>query len=218
MMSDFVTLDPKSVSQGQFHALMLGCIAPRPIAFVSTVDSDGVVNLAPFSFFNAFGSNPPILVFSPARRGRDNTTKHTLENVLVTKECVVNVVNYAMVEQISLASTEYAAGVNEFHKSGLTMIPSHTVKPYRVKEAPVQFECRGLRGESEKRPRLRWRSVQYPTERMRGQFLIQNGCGILRHAVGIVRENPRHSVVLHNFVRFLQILRKKKSGAIGDAV
>ena len=117
-------------------------IAPRPICFASTVDKAGNVNLSPFSFFNMFSSNPPICVFSPARRVRDNTTKHTLENVLEVPECVINIVNYDMVQQSSLASTEYPKGTNEFIKAGFTAIPSEMVKPPRVKESPVQLECK----------------------------------------------------------------------------
>ena len=137
-----LSLDPKELPQPKLHQYLLGAIGPRPIAFASTLDADGRPNLAPYSFFNVFSSNPPILIFSPARRGRDNTTKHTLENALVTKECVINIVNYAMVEQMSLASTEYPEGVSEFAKTGLTPIASEVVKPFRVKEAPVQFECK----------------------------------------------------------------------------
>nr|WP_270094347.1 flavin reductase family protein [Pedobacter agri] len=116
-------------------------IAPRPICFASTVDAEGNINLSPFSFFNMFSTKPPICIFSPARRVRDNTTKHTLENVLEVKECVINIVNYDMVQQMSLASTEYAKGVNEFEKAGFTMLQSELVAPPRVAEAPVQFEC-----------------------------------------------------------------------------
>ncbi|MFT6941522.1 MAG: flavin reductase (DIM6/NTAB) family NADH-FMN oxidoreductase RutF, partial [Cyclobacteriaceae bacterium] len=114
---------------------------PRPIAFASTIDRKGNVNLSPFSFFNVFSANPPILVFSPSRRGRDNTTKHTYENIKEVPEVTINIVNYPMVEQMSLASTEYAKGVNEFDKSGFTEVPSKVVKPPYVKEAPVSFEC-----------------------------------------------------------------------------
>ena len=121
---------------------MLACIAPRPIAFASTIDTDGIPNLAPFSFFNAFGSNPPTIVFSPARRVRDNTTKHTLENIYETKEVVINAVSYSMVQQVSLASCEYPRGTNEFEKAGFTPVPSELVKPFRVKESPVQMECK----------------------------------------------------------------------------
>jgi flavin reductase (DIM6/NTAB) family NADH-FMN oxidoreductase RutF len=119
-----------------------GAVSPRPIAFASTIDAKGKPNLSPFSFFNVFSANPPILVFSPARRVRGNTTKHTLQNAQETKEVVINVVNYDIVQQMSLSSTEYAEGVNEFIKSGLTPIPSEIVKPYRVAESPVQFECK----------------------------------------------------------------------------
>ena len=133
---------PQEVSTGKLHGYLLSAISPRPIAFASTVDDLGNVNLSPFSFFNVFSANPPILVFSPARRVRDNTTKHTLENILITKEVVINIVNYDMVQQMSLSSTEYPAGVNEFLKSGLTEVASDIVKPPRVQEAPVQFECK----------------------------------------------------------------------------
>jgi len=133
---------PKNISTKKLHSYLLSAVAPRPIAFASTIDAKGNPNLSPFSFFNVFSANPPILIFSPARRVRDNTTKHTLENVLSTKEVVINVVNYAMVHQMSLASTEYAEGVNEFEKAGFTMLKSEEVKPFRVKESPVQFECK----------------------------------------------------------------------------
>ena len=136
------TITPKEVSTAQFHSYMLGAVAPRPIAFASTVDAEGNVNLSPFSFFNCFSANPPIMIFSPARRVRDNTTKHTLENVLVHQEVVINIVNHDMVEQMSLASTEYGQGVDEFVKSGLTPIASEMVKPPRVGEAPASFECK----------------------------------------------------------------------------
>ena len=137
-------IDPKEVTAHLFHSYMLASIAPRPVAFASTVDKDGNPNLAPFSFFNAFGSNPPIVVFSPARRVRDNTIKHTLENIYETKEVVINSVNYAMVRQASLASSDYPKGVNEFIKAGFTPLPSKLVKPFRVKESPVQMECKVL--------------------------------------------------------------------------
>src|SRR6185369_3924370 len=138
------TINPKEIKTSLFHSYMLSAIAPRPIAFSSTIDKDGIPNLSPFSFFNAFGSHPPIVVFSPSRRVRDNTTKHTLENVYEVKEVVINVVNYAMVQQASLASCEYPKGVNEFEKAGFTPIPSELVKPFRVKESPVQMECKVL--------------------------------------------------------------------------
>lgn len=136
------TFYPKDLAVPDFHALLQGSIAPRPIAFVSTIDREGNVNLSPFSFFNLFSTNPPILVFSPSRRVRDNTTKHTLENVKEVPEVVIHVVHYGMVEQMSLASTEYAKGVNEFEKAGFTAQPSTEVKPPRVKEAKVAFECK----------------------------------------------------------------------------
>lgn len=138
------TIHPKEVSTSDFHAIMLGAIAPRPIAFVSTIDLEGKVNLSPFSFFNAFGSNPPVVVFSPARRVRGNTQKHTLGNVKEVPEAVINICNYAMVEQMSLASTEYDKGINEFVKAGFMEEASHLVKPPRVAEAPVCFECKVL--------------------------------------------------------------------------
>lgn len=137
-----LTINPQEVKTAEVHALLLGAIAPRPIAFASTTDREGNVNLSPFSFFNVFSAKPPILVFSPARRVRDNTGKHTLENVLETKEVVINIASHDIVEQMSLASTEYDRGINEFIKSGLTPEPSVMVQPPRVKEAPVAFECR----------------------------------------------------------------------------
>lgn len=137
-----LTIDPKEIPVMKMQGYLQGAVGPRPIAFASTIDEAGNPNLSPFSFFNIFSSNPPILVFSPARRGRDNTTKHTLENVLQVKEVVINVVNFDIVQQMSLSSTEYAAGVNEFVKAGLTPVESVTVKPFRVKESPVQFECK----------------------------------------------------------------------------
>jgi len=136
------TIHPGEIKTSLFHSYMLAAIAPRPIAFASTIDRNGVPNLAPFSFFNAFGSNPPIVVFSPARRVRDNTIKHTLENILEIPEVVINSVSYAMVQQTSLASTEYPKGVNEFTKAGFTMLKSDLIRPFRVAEAPVQMECK----------------------------------------------------------------------------
>jgi len=142
------SFEPKELNPGKLHAYLLGGVAPRPIAFASTVDSDGRVNLAPFSYFNVFSANPPVLIFSPARRGRDNTTKHTYENVLEVPEVVVNMVDYNTVHACSLASTEYDKGVNEFVKAGLTEQPSDLIKPPRVLEAPVSFECNVLRVDS----------------------------------------------------------------------
>lgn len=135
-------IDPSSYPNQKLHKILLGGVAPRPIAFASTIDKKGQVNLSPFSFYNAFGVNPTTMIFSPSRRGRDNTTKHTLENILEVPEVVINSVNYDMVQQMSLSSTEYRKGVNEFIKSGLTPIDSIVVKPPRVKESPLQFECR----------------------------------------------------------------------------
>ncbi|HLV39455.1 flavin reductase family protein [Xanthomarina sp.] len=135
------SFEPKELSVAKLHGYLLSAVSPRPIAFASTLDKDGNPNLSPFSFFNVFSANPPILIFSPARRVRNNTTKHTLENVKATMEVVINVVNYDMVHQASLSSTEYPESVNEFDKAGLTMLKSDLVKPFRVAESPVQFEC-----------------------------------------------------------------------------
>lgn len=139
-----ISINPKEVTVPQFHSWLLGAVTPRPIAFASTIDSTGVVNLSPFSFFNCFGANPPLLIFSPARRGRDNTAKHTYENVLEVPEVVINIVNFSMVQQASLASTEYPRGVNEFKKAGFTEVPSVMIKPPRVGESPVSMECKVL--------------------------------------------------------------------------
>ncbi len=139
-----LTIQPKDIPTARLHGYLLSAVAPRPIALASTIDLEGNPNLSPFSFFNVFSANPPILIFSPARRVRDNTTKHTLENAKVTGEVVINVVNHAIVQQTSLSSTEYETGVNEFEKAGFTMLSSEKVKPFRVKESPVQFECKIL--------------------------------------------------------------------------
>lgn len=141
-MSNTISILPNEVTTPKLHGYLLGAIGPRPIAFASTMDKNGRPNLSPFSFFNVFSANPPTLIFSPARRVRNNTTKHTLENVLETKEVVVNIVNHAIVQQMSLSSTEYPEGENEFKKAGLTMLKSDIVKPHRVAESPVQFECK----------------------------------------------------------------------------
>jgi len=133
---------PSDLSNAELHGILLGSIGPRPIAFASTVNSEGVANLSPFSYFNIFSANPPILIFSPARRGRDNTTKHSYENAKAHPEVVINIVDFSIVQQMSLSSTEYPEGVNEFEKAGLTAIPSDMVKPPRVKESPVQYECK----------------------------------------------------------------------------
>jgi flavin reductase (DIM6/NTAB) family NADH-FMN oxidoreductase RutF len=137
-----VSIDPKDISVQKLHQYLLGAIGPRPIAFASTVDGVGRPNLAPFSFFNVFSANPPILIFSPARSGRTNTTKDTYNNVKVVPEVVINVVNYDIVHQMNLASSPYAPGVNEFEKAGFTALNSDNVKPFRVAESPVQFECK----------------------------------------------------------------------------
>ena len=137
-----LSINPQEITTPKLHGYLLSAVAPRPIAFASTVDINGFPNLSPFSFFNVFSANPPILIFSPARRVRDNTTKHTFENVKLTKEVVINVVNYKMVQQMSLASTEYPKGINEFEKAGFTMLASEKVKPFRVAESPIQMECK----------------------------------------------------------------------------
>ena len=137
-----LTLDPKELPIPKLHQYLLGAIGPRPIAFASTVDANGNPNLAPFSFFNVFSANPPILIFSPARSGRNNTTKDTYNNVKIHPEVVINVVNYDIVHQMSLASSPYAPGVSEFEKAGFTALKSDLVQPMRVAESPVQFECK----------------------------------------------------------------------------
>ena len=141
-MKNIKSIDPISLQTKELHKILLSSIAPRPIAFASTIDSNGNVNLSPFSYFNVFSSNPPILIFSPSRRVRDNTTKHTLENAMETKEVVINVVNFPIVEQMSKSSVEYEKGVNEFIETGLTQVKSLLVKPPRVLESPISFECR----------------------------------------------------------------------------
>jgi len=137
-----LSIDPKTLPIPQLHAYLMGAVGPRPIAFASTIDKEGRPNLAPFSFFNVFSSNPPILIFSPNRSGRTGETKHSHDNVLEVPEVVINVVTYNMVQQMSLASSPYSKGTDEFIKSGFTKIPSVTVKPFRVAESPVQLECK----------------------------------------------------------------------------
>ena len=139
-----LTLDPKELPIPKLHHYLLGSIGPRPIAFASTVDAEGNRNLAPFSFFNVFSANPPILIFSPARSGRTNTTKNTHDNVKAVAEVVINVVTYDMVHQMSLTSSPFEAGVDEFEKAGFTPIASDTIRPFRVKESPVHIECKVL--------------------------------------------------------------------------
>lgn len=136
-----LVIEPGKIPTRELHQFLLGAVAPRPIAFASTIDKDGHPNLAPFSFFNAYSSNPPILVFSANRRVQNNTTKDTLHNIEQTMEVVINVVSYDIVQQMALTSVEFPPEVNEFEKSGLTPIPSDLIRPFRVKESPVQMEC-----------------------------------------------------------------------------
>lgn len=136
-----MTIKPSELKPIDLQSYLQHAIAPRPICFASTIDKAGNVNLSPFSFFNLVSTNPPICIFSPSRRVRDNTTKHTLQNILEVPECVINMVNYSMVHQTSLASVEYPKGVNEFIKAGFTALKSDFVKPPRVAESPVQLEC-----------------------------------------------------------------------------
>ncbi|MGA9294771.1 MAG: flavin reductase family protein [Ignavibacteriaceae bacterium] len=140
--------EPKDLNVKEVHRLLIGGVGPRPIALVSTLSEDGIPNLSPFSFFNVFGANPPVLAFSPSRRGRDKSFKDTYNNLIRTKECVVQVVTFPMIEQVNLASAEYPSDVNEFLKSGLTPLDSDIVKPKRVKESPFQMECKLLKMES----------------------------------------------------------------------
>ncbi|MEN8786480.1 MAG: flavin reductase family protein [Flavobacteriales bacterium] len=137
-----LTITPSEIPVPKLHHYLLGAVGPRPIAFASTIDKDGNRNLAPFSFFNVFSANPPIMVFSPARSGRTNTTKNTFDNVKEVAEVVINIVNHSIVEQMSLSSSPFDSDVDEFVKSGLTPIASETIRPFRVKESPVQFECK----------------------------------------------------------------------------
>lgn len=141
---EYLHIDPGETPPRRLNELIIGAVAPRPIAFASTVDKEGLPNLSPFSFFNSFGIRPPILVFSPSRRGKDNTTKHTYENIKEVPEVVINVVTFSMVQQVSMASAQFPKGVNEFVKAGFTMVRSDLVRPFRVGESPVQFECKVL--------------------------------------------------------------------------
>lgn len=140
-MSNIISFDPKK-DQAIFDNLIKYAIAPRPICFASTISKNGQVNLSPFSYFNLMSHQPPVCVFSPLRRMRDGSTKHTLENILEVDEVVINIVNYDLVQQQSLASTEYAEGIDEFEKAGLTPLPSTFIKPPRVAESPIQLECK----------------------------------------------------------------------------
>jgi len=135
-----ISFNPKDLTTQKLHSYLLNAVAPRPIAFASTIDKEGRPNLSPFSFFNVFSANPPILVFSPSRRVKDNSTKHTLQNVEEVKEVVINTVNYELVQQASLSSADFAKRINEFDKAGLTMLKSDMVKPYRVAESPIQLQ------------------------------------------------------------------------------
>ncbi len=142
------TFDPKNMSVPEVQRLLQGGVAPRPIALASTLAADGTANLSPFSFFNIFGANPPVLAFSPSRRGRDGTLKDTYNNLMATGECVINTVTYDMVEQVSLASVEFPPETDEFSRSGLTRVESLLVKPFGVKESPFRLECKLIRMES----------------------------------------------------------------------
>lgn len=135
-------IDPKNIKTKDLHQFLLGIVAPRPIAFVSTVDENGTPNLAPYSFFNAFSSNPPIVVFSSNRRVLDNTTKDTLHNIRESGEAVINAVSYSILRKMAVCSIQFPSGISEFDKSGLTPIPSHMVSPPRVKESPAHMECK----------------------------------------------------------------------------
>lgn len=146
-LASMITIVPTEIPVPQLHQYLLGAIGPRPICFASTIDKDGRPNLAPFSFFNVFSANPPVVVFSPARSGRDGSTKHTHDNVKEVPEVVVNIVNYSMVQKMNVAAAPWDKGVSEFEKSGFTPIASDLVKPFRVAESPVQMECRVLRVE-----------------------------------------------------------------------
>lgn len=135
-------VDPKKIETAEFQQLLLGSVAPRPICFASTISEDGVANLAPYSFFNAFSANPPTVIFSSNRRISNSTTKDTLDNVLANKEVVINVVNHSILRQMALTSIDFKSDVSEFAKAGLTPLASEQVKPFRVKESPVQMECK----------------------------------------------------------------------------
>ena len=174
-ITEYVHFDPKDLSIPKLQGLVQGAVAPRPIAFASTIDLLGRPNLSPFSFFNVFGINPPIIIFSPSRKGRDNTLKDTYLNVKEVPEVVINVVTYSMVQKVSDSSANFPRGVNEFEKVGFGMLPSELVKPFRVKESPVQFECRVLQ------------VVETGTEGAAGNLVI---CEILRMHVdqGILDE------------------------------
>jgi flavin reductase (DIM6/NTAB) family NADH-FMN oxidoreductase RutF len=136
------SIDPKAIPTAELHQILVSAVAPRPIAFASTISESGEPNIAPYSFFNVFSSNPPTMVFSSNRRVSDGTTKDTLSNVEHNMEVVINVVPHSLVRQMTVASIQYPTGVSEFEKSGLTPVPSDIVQPFRIKESPVQFECK----------------------------------------------------------------------------
>lgn len=139
---DFLTINPKETALPQLHQYLLGSVGPRPICFASTIDADGRPNLAPFSFFNVVSANPPVLVFAPNNSGRDGSPKHTYLNVKEVPEVVVNVVTFGMVQQMNVAAAPWDKGISEFEKAGFTPVASDLIKPLRVKESPVQMECR----------------------------------------------------------------------------
>jgi len=139
-----LTIDPKEIPIPQLHQFLIGSIGPRPICFASTIDKDGKPNLAPFSFFNIFSANPPIVIFAPNNSGRDGTPKHTYLNVKEVPEVVINVVTLEMVEKMNVAAAPWEHGVNEFEKAGFSPLASELIKPFRVAESPVQLECKVL--------------------------------------------------------------------------
>lgn len=141
-MDNFISINPTEAPLARLHDYLLSSIAPRPIAFASTLSAQGVPNLAPFSYFNVFSTRPPILIFSPNRSGRTGTNKDTVINIQETFEVVINIISYSHVEQMNVASAEYPLGINEFEKAGFTPLPSELIKPFRVAEAPVQLECK----------------------------------------------------------------------------
>jgi flavin reductase (DIM6/NTAB) family NADH-FMN oxidoreductase RutF len=199
-----ISIDPQTTPTLDFYQFMIAAIAPRPIAFVSTTDSEGVVNLAPFSFFNAFSSNPPILVFSVGRRVQDNTIKDTLSNIEDTMECVINMVNYDIVRQMALTAVNYPKGVNEFEKAGLTPIASTLVRPPRVKESPVQIECRVQR------------IIPLGTEGGAGHLII---CDVLRlHINESVMDTHKNRIDPHKIDLVGRLGRFNYTRASGNAI
>ena len=203
MNQEYLHIDPKETSVPKFHKLMLGAVAPRPIAFASTIDKEGRPNVSPFSFFNVFGMNPPLLIFSPSRRGRDNTTKNTYENVKEVPEVVINVVNFEMVQQVSDASAEFPKGVNEFEMVGFTMEKSDLVRPFRVKESPVQFECRVIQ------------VIETGTQHAAGNLVI---CEILRMHVNPVILDESGTIDPHKIDLVGRLGRNHYVRASGNAI